>query len=372
MGNEGALLGVMADLFMEANPNVTVNVTPVDWGQAVTKLQTAIGGGETPDVSQMGTDMMGQFVETGRLEPVGAGFDPSAVLRERVEHQRRRRRRLRRPVVRRDPRPLRADRPRERPASRPPRPPGTSSRPRPRRCKDGGAEYGISLGTKNSQEYLPFVWRTAATSSADGRHFTLDSPEAIEALTFYDSFFEEGLSPNVRARGLRHHAGLRRRHPPDVLLRPVARRPHHRGRRRGHRGQVGRLAPCPAKATRRPRSSAAATSSSSRTATNKDAAWAFVEFMSRPETQVAWYEEATVLPAVQSAWDDPALPATRTWPSSASSSTDTKAPPAISDLERGRDRDQRQPGAGHDRRHRRPRTAPRPCRRPPPRSARAS
>ena len=78
MGNEGALLGSMADLFMAEYPNVTVSVTPVDWGQAVAKLQTAIGGGETPDVSQMGTDMMGQFVETGALEPVGAGFDQSA------------------------------------------------------------------------------------------------------------------------------------------------------------------------------------------------------------------------------------------------------------------------------------------------------
>ena len=26
---------------------MTVNVTPVDWDQAVTKLQTAIGGGQT-------------------------------------------------------------------------------------------------------------------------------------------------------------------------------------------------------------------------------------------------------------------------------------------------------------------------------------
>ncbi len=110
MGNEGTKLGVMADKFMEANPGVTVNVTPVDWGQAVAKLQTAIGGGETPDVSQMGTDMMGQFVETGALEPVGAGIDPSSLFRERVADRRRRRPGLRRPVVCRDARALLPDR----------------------------------------------------------------------------------------------------------------------------------------------------------------------------------------------------------------------------------------------------------------------
>ena len=62
---------------MQENPGVKVNVTPVDWGQAVAKLQTGIAGGQTPDVSQMGTDMMGQFAATGALEPVPANFDPA-------------------------------------------------------------------------------------------------------------------------------------------------------------------------------------------------------------------------------------------------------------------------------------------------------
>ena len=44
MGNEGTKLGTLADAFMAENPDVKVSVTPVDWGQAVTKLQTAIAG----------------------------------------------------------------------------------------------------------------------------------------------------------------------------------------------------------------------------------------------------------------------------------------------------------------------------------------
>ena len=78
MGNEGELLSTMADAFMEENPDVNVEVTPIAWDQAVTRLQTAIGGGQTPCVSQMGTDMMGQFVATGAIDPVGEGIDPSA------------------------------------------------------------------------------------------------------------------------------------------------------------------------------------------------------------------------------------------------------------------------------------------------------
>jgi multiple sugar transport system substrate-binding protein len=63
---------------------------------------------------------------------------------------------------------------------------------------------------------------------------------------------------------------------------------------------------------------------------NKDAAWAFVEFMSRPETQVAWYEEATVLPAVQAAWDDPALAEDENLAVFGEQLENTKAPPPIS------------------------------------------
>jgi multiple sugar transport system substrate-binding protein len=63
---------------------------------------------------------------------------------------------------------------------------------------------------------------------------------------------------------------------------------------------------------------------------NKDAAWAFVEFMTRPETQVAWYEEATVLPAVTAAWDDPKLADDENVKVFGEQLESTKAPPAIS------------------------------------------
>src|SRR5215218_10135377 len=43
MGNEGTMLKPIVDAFNKQYPNVKVSVTPVDWGQAVAKLQTAIG-----------------------------------------------------------------------------------------------------------------------------------------------------------------------------------------------------------------------------------------------------------------------------------------------------------------------------------------
>ncbi|MFJ4172229.1 extracellular solute-binding protein [Paenarthrobacter sp. NPDC089714] len=40
---------------------------------------------------------------------------------------------------------------------------------------------------------------------------------------------------------------------------------------------------------------------------NKDAAWKFAKFMSAPEQQVYWYKIFKNLPAVKAAWEDPAL-----------------------------------------------------------------
>ena len=189
---------------MKDNPGVKVNVTPVDWGQAVAKLQTAIAGDQTPDVSQMGTDMMGQFAATGALEPVPANFDPSHVLRGRLEHERRRRHAC--TACRGTSRPGSSTTgptsPR-RPASprRPPR--GTTSRPMAKAMQDkGGAKWGISLGTKNWQEYFPFLWSERRRHHRRHRgKFTLNSPQAVEALTYYQSFFKDGLTPKSVPEG---------------------------------------------------------------------------------------------------------------------------------------------------------------------------
>jgi multiple sugar transport system substrate-binding protein len=64
-------------------------------------------------------------------------------------------------------------------------------------------------------------------------------------------------------------------------------------------------------------------------AQNKDAAWAFVQFMSRPDIQVRWYEEATVLPAVQAAWDDPKLSGDPNVAVFGQQLEDTQAPPPV-------------------------------------------
>ena len=75
MGTEGEKLSVLAKDFMRTNPDVKVKVTPIAWDVAHDKLITAVAGNKTPDISQMGTTWMGEFAETGALEPVPDSID---------------------------------------------------------------------------------------------------------------------------------------------------------------------------------------------------------------------------------------------------------------------------------------------------------
>ena len=63
--------------------------------------------------------------------------------------------------------------------------------------QEAGAEYGISLqpgGTGSWQTMLPFAWQNGAELATD-EEFTIDTPEMVEAIEYYDSFFTDGLAP---------------------------------------------------------------------------------------------------------------------------------------------------------------------------------
>ena len=306
MGNEGVKLKVLSDAFMAANPGVTVTVTPVDWGQAVAKLQTAIAGKQTPDVSQMGTDMMGQFAATGALEAVPANFEPGTFFESAWNTN----------IVNGtvygvpwyvETRLLyyRTDIAAKAGVTAPPATWDDLTAMAKAMQATGGAKWGISLGTKNWQEYLPFLWSNGGAVMDGQGKFQLNSTQAVEALTYYASFFTAKLSPTSVPEGF------------DITPAFVAGThamffsgPWHLGliKEAGGPGFETKwaIAPMPKKV-----SSTSFLGGSNlvvyKNSPNKDLAWAFVQYLSDPKTQVAWYTDVTDLPAVQTAWTDPAL-----------------------------------------------------------------
>ena len=306
MGNEGVKLKTLADAFVAEHPGVTVNVTPVDWGQAVAKIQTAIAGKQTPDVSQMGTDMMGQFAATGALEPVPANFDASAFFESAWNtnivdgtvygvpwYVETRLLYYRTDIAEKA---------------------GITAAPATwddltamaKALQDkGGAKWGISLGTKNWQEYLPFLWSNGGDVVDESGAYTLNSPQAVEALTYYQAFFTDKLSPASVPEGFDiTPAFVSGTHPMFFSG------PWHLGliKDAGGAGFEDKwaIAPMPKKV-----SSTSFLGGSNvvvyKNSPNKDLAWAFVQYLADPATQVAWYQEVTDLPATQAAWDDQAL-----------------------------------------------------------------
>ena len=160
---------------------------------------------------------------------------------------------------------------------------------------------------------------------ADGT-FALNSPAAVEALTYYNSFFTEKLSPTTVPEGFDiTPAFVSGTHPMFFSG------PWHLGliAKAGGADFAGKwaIAPMPKKV-----SATSFLGGSNvvvfKDSANKDAAWAFVQYLSDPTTQVDWYGTVTDLPAVQAAWNDPALAGDAT-SRVRGAAQDTKAQPAI-------------------------------------------
>ena len=327
MGTEGDNLGVLADAFMEEFPDVSVEVTAVPWDSAHELLVTAIAGGDVPDVSMIGTTWMGEFATMGGLAPTPDTIDPAEFfegawnttvvdgtsygvpwyVETRLVY-------------------YRTDLAEEG---------GVAEAPATweeltalaQATVDGGAEYGISLqpgGMGAWQTFMPFFWQAGGEIVDADNNFTLDSEACVEAMTFYDSFFEAGLAQPtvsdlpVEAQFADGSVGSFISGPWMIGIVTEA----------GADPETWTVAhqPTAASGTSFVGGSNLAVFEQSE---NQAAAWAFVEYLSRPDVQITWYETVSDLPSVQSAWDDEALAGDELLAAFGEQLDDAKAPPAI-------------------------------------------
>jgi multiple sugar transport system substrate-binding protein len=331
MGAEGENLQVLADAFMADNPDVTVEITPVPFDAAHDRIVSAIAGGEGPDVTQIGTTWMGEFATLGGLDPTPSNIDPSTFfegawnttvvdgtsygvpwyVETRLIY-------------------YRTDLAEEAGITEAPAT-WDDLKALAEGIQGTGAEYGINLqpgGTGSWQTFMPFFWQAGGEIMDDSGAFTLDGEPCVAALTYYDSFFEEGLT--AAAAG-------------DVPLEGQF-----------ANGDVGAFISGPwmvgivTDAGADPETWTVAHQPTEEAGTsfvggsnlgvlsdsdNKNAAWAFIEYLSQPEVQVTWYETINDLPSVQSAWDDEALSGDELLAAFGDQLDDAKAPPAIATWE---------------------------------------
>lgn len=329
MGAEGEALGVLADAFMEQNPDVTVDVTPIAWDVAHDRLITAIAGNETPDVTQLGSTWAGEFAETGALDPVPDNFDSGAFfegiwntnvvddtaygvpwyVETRLLY-------------------YRTDIAEQAGITEPPADWDALKEMARAMQAAGGAPNGIHLptGTGSWQVLLPFVWSNGGQVAGEDGQFSLDSPEAVEAIEYYDSFFEEGLSKpepegfDITPAFIQGTYPMFFSGPWHLALIEEA----------GGEDFAGNwaIAPMPAadSATSFVGGSNLAVFAGS---DNRDAAWQFVQFLTQAETQAQWFEEVGALPAVQEAWETETLSGDEQLSTFGQQLEDAQSPPSI-------------------------------------------
>lgn len=328
MGAEGENLGVLAEDFMAENPEVTVDVTAVPWDAAHERIVNAIAGGQVPDVSLIGTTWMGEFATLGGLDPTPETIDASQFfegawnttvvdgvsygvpwyVETRLLY-------------------YRTDLAEQAGLTEPPAN-WDELKQLAQGMSEAGAQYGIGLQPAQIgawQTWMPFFWQQGGEIVDDSGNFTIGSEACVEALAYYDSFNEEGLSPAADF--------------PEIVIEDAF-----------AKGDLGSFISGPwmigiiTDAGADPETWTVAHQPTEQSGTsfvgggnlavfsdsdNKAAAWAFVEYASQPEVQVKWYETVSDLPAVQAAWDDPALADDELLAAFGEQLDDAKAPPSI-------------------------------------------
>lgn len=310
MGAEGDKLPELVKDFESANPGVKVNVTAVPWDAAHDKFKAAIAGNATPDVAMVGTTWMGEFGPDA-LDPTPPSIDKAAFfpgawsttevagtsygvpwyVETRLIY-------------------YRTDLAKKAGITEAPTDwDGLKTMAKDMQDK-AGAKWGIGLqpgGQGSWQGVLPFAWSAGANlTKDDGKAYNFDSPEMLEALKYYQSFFTDGIADKAApvqpttdvdfvsgkvpmfisgpwmvsvVEGAAKDEGFKDKY--DVMLVPA---------KKQSSSFVGGANLAVFKNTK-----------------NRDAAWKLVSFLSDPKVQVKWYGISTDLPAAQAAWQDEAL-----------------------------------------------------------------
>jgi multiple sugar transport system substrate-binding protein len=311
-GDATALDGVLAS-FKEENPDLDLQITLVPADEYTTKLQSAVAGGAGPDVAQLYTESQAQFIAGGAFAPVpedlvdSDSFFPGAWESGVVDG-----------VAYSVPwyaytyaLVYRADFAEaagvEAPAA------WDDVIPFFEALQDGGAEQGLGADVGwdvyNGQDVAQYLWQAGgAPMSDDGTEWTLDTPQMVDALTYNQSFFTSRIAdPDA--------PGFLDSQPYFVEGRTGAMMtgPWVIGQLDDVAGEEGwtqehvATAALPGGAGGSVGAIAGGSWGVPTDSDNPDAAWKLLRHLAEPETQVAQYEALTSLPAVRSAWDDPAI-----------------------------------------------------------------
>jgi multiple sugar transport system substrate-binding protein len=333
LGAEGDKMGQIAAGFEKENPKAHVKVTVIPFDAAHDKIATAIAGGQTPDVSLVGTTWVSEFAATGALDPTptdlidqnaffdgswgttdvdGTSYGAPWYTETRLIY-------YRKDIAAK--------------AGVTPKAGWTwddlKAFAEAMQTK-GGAKYGISLqpgGQGSWQTFMPFAWQKGA-DLVNGDKFAFDTPPMEEALTYYSSFFKDKLSPTQLAPGALETDFIKG----DIGA--FVSGPWHMGilRDQGLADSKWAVAPMPTE-----ESGTSFTGGGDlvvfKDSKNRDTAWKFIDYLTQVPQEQKLYDLVGSLPAVQAAWNTGALSTDPLLKSFGDQLKDAKSAPAIATWE---------------------------------------
>lgn len=329
MGTDGDNLPKLLKQFETENPGYTVKVTSIPWQDAAAKFRTAEAGGVTPDIAQVGTTLMGGI--TDGFEQVPTGTDTGVYFQGPLKSAQVDGATVGVPWAV-DTRVLfyRTDLAKAAGFDGPPKTWDDLKAMAKGMQTKGHAQYGIRMSTTPDQDLqnsFAFPWSNGAQIiSADGKKWTFDTPQTVEAYRYYQSFYTDKIAdPNPSAgAGAAESAFVSGKL--GILVAGAGEQ--NALDQAGGAGFKDKYA----LATFPKQKSATSFAGGSdlvvfKKSKNSAAAWKLVQWLSKPDVQAQWYQISGALPAVQSAWQQPALASDKRLQVFGDQLKDTNAPP---------------------------------------------
>ncbi|MER6530205.1 extracellular solute-binding protein [Streptomyces sp. NPDC001508] len=323
----------LAKKFEQQNPGVTVQITAVPWDAAHEKLTTAIAGGNTPDLSLIGSTWMAEMAAMKGFQATPASFKASAFFPGQWDTTKYKNASYGVPFIadtsviyyRTD---ITAKA-------------GIKGAP-----ADDWAGYlkdlkavQATVGKQNPKLrhatqlqtgfnswlfWLPLVWQQGGDIYDSGtKKFTFDSPAVAKALEYYSGIFKDGLSPNDKTdSGQNFQNGL------IGTVQQGASTSGNLHLNAPALDSTWQTMPLP-----RGEQAAGLAGGSDlavfKDAKNPDAAWKFVQFLTAPENLATYADATGNLPAVARSWSEGKLSGNPKMAAFETQLKVTKAPPSI-------------------------------------------
>ncbi|MGC0336356.1 extracellular solute-binding protein [Streptomyces sp. SLBN-8D4] len=306
------VLGTVVKPFRSANPGLVVKTTLIPNAEYYTKLQAAIAAGKGPDVAQFFPESQAQFLDSSTLRPVPDGLvDPNSFFKSLWDAG------VVDDVAYTVPwyaytyaLVYRSDLAKKAGVGAP----TTWAAMEPFLKALQGAGAGHALGADigwdifNGQDVAMYGWQAGGSLVTSGGKWNLNTPQMVDALKYNASFFTSGTADTSGPTFLDAQPYFVSGRTASMITGPwVIGQLDTAAKKSGWTASHVATAPLPAGASGSVSFSAGGTWGVLADSANADAAWKLVRYLAEPTTQVAQYKAYSSLPAVISAWDDPAI-----------------------------------------------------------------